>query len=485
VLEQRAKDLDALSQNAGSGAIFHAVATAPGPEGVEIAQASTTPLRLSLDDAISYGLTLNVRLKYDAANQQAVKGLTGTAFQALIPSLRASASSSTQELNLAAMGFSQKLLGKFSTIPGIPPGAFANFSTIIKVNVTQAQVSLNQTLFSMPDIEIYKGAKSEAAVIDLNYLNSRGEVVQAVAQAYLKLLADQANLKNAQAEERSAQTTFSQASQKHDAGVGTNLDALRGQVDFQQHQQATIAAESALAKDTIQLNRIMGLPAEQPLDLTETAPFNDVALLTLDEAKATAFQHRKDLLSLEAQIDVENREYHAVKYQRLPTLAINGFYGVIGETTGLYHGDFVAQGSIKFPIFREAAQRGEQQQISAQLESLRQREGSLKIDIDAQIRSAMLDVQASRELVRVAHSNVDLATQELSDERDRFHAGVDDNLPVIDAESSLTGAQAQLVQSLYQYNVAKLNLARYTGVVESRYRTYLGALPQATLTVTP
>jgi outer membrane protein TolC len=69
---------------------------------------------------------------------------------------------------------------------------------------------------------------------------------------------------------------------------------------------------------------------------------------------------------------------------------------------------------------------------------------------------------------------VDLAQQELSDERDRFSAGVDDNLPVVDAEASVASAQAQLVRSLYQYNVAKLQLARNTGIIESRYRTYLG-----------
>ena len=86
----------------------------------------------------------------------------------------------------------------------------------------------------------------------------------------------------------------------------------------------------------------------------------------------------------------------------------------------------------------------------------------------------MLDVNSANELVKVAQSNVELAQQELSDERDRFTAGVDDNLPVVDAEAALAGAQAQLVQALYQYNTAKLQLARATGIVETQYRTYLG-----------
>jgi outer membrane protein TolC len=131
-------------------------------------------------------------------------------------------------------------------------------------------------------------------------------------------------------------------------------------------------------------------------------------------------------------------------------------------------------GTISVPLFREAAQRGEQQVVESQLTSLRQRKADLRVAIDSQIRSSMLDVQAAEELVKVAQSSVELSKQVLSDAHDRFAAGVDDNLPVVDAEASVASAQAQLVQALYQYNVAKLQLARNTGVIETRYREYLG-----------
>jgi outer membrane protein TolC len=245
-------------------------------------------------------------------------------------------------------------------------------------------------------------------------------------------------------------------------------------VEYQQREQDVVAAQAQLEKDTIQLTRILGLPAGQKLELTDSAPFAEVAEMDLEAAKITAFKHRKDYLSLLQQISLTQRELKAVKYQRLPTLAFNGDYGVIGLTTGSYHGDFSAAGSLSVPIFREAAQRGEQDVVDAQLTALRQHEADLRETIDAQIRSSMLDVNAADELVKVSQSNVELAQQELSDEQQRFTSGVDDNLPVVDAEASLASAQAQLVQSLYQYNIAKLQLARNTGVVESRYRSYLG-----------
>jgi len=465
------EESEALARPAGSSMVFKAAGTTAGPGGIVVETPQSGPLQLSLDDAVALGLNRNLRLVYDRANEREVKGDELSVINALLPSLTFKAQSETQEINLAALGFKPALFNEIAGKLGI---STAGFATIVKVDTTDVQLSANQQLFNASAYELYRGAKREEAVVDLNVLNGRGDLVLAVGTAYLKILADQTTVTNAQAEEASSKLSFSQASDRLQAGVGTSLDNLRAEVQYKQDQQATISAINQLAKDTIQLNRIMGLPAGQQLELTDTAPFAALAAMPLDVAKDTAFAHRKDYLSLIAQIDVSERELRAIKYQRLPVLAFNGYYGVLGQTEGSYHGVFAATGSLKFPIFNEAQQRGQQDQTDAQIMALRQRLASTRIDIEQQIRSSMLDVNAAEQLVKVAQSNVELAHQELSDERDRFLAGVDTNLPVVDAQASVTGADAQLVSALYQYNVAKLNLARNTGVVETRYRTYLG-----------
>ncbi len=468
IAAQTASQAEALAKPAGSGMVF-ASATVPGPGRLPIELAKDGALPLTLDDAISLGLERNVRLKYDVANQRAVKGDTLGVVNALLPDVTANAKSSAQEVNLAAMGFKP---GLFAGSHLLPPGMV--IPEIVKVNLTQASFNASQVLFNLPDYELYRGTKNEKAVIDLNYLGDRGDLILSVGEAYLQVLADQSNLANAQAQEHSGKTLYDQATARLNAGVGIRLDALRGQVEYQQRQQDTASATSKLAKDIIQLDRICGLPAGQPLQLLTTAPFAELDAMDLNAEMLTAFAHRKDLLSLQQQIEVTERELRAVKYQRLPTLAFNGFYGIIGLDQGPYHGNFVAEGTISVPIFREAGQRGEQEVTSAQLTALHQREADLRVAIESQIRTATLDVEAAHKLVEAAQSSVTLAQQELSDEHDRFTAGVDDDLPVVDAEASVASAQSQLVQALYQYNVAKLQLARYTGVIEGRYRTYLG-----------
>ena len=430
---------------------------------VVVERATPGALPLSIDEAIERGIKQNLGMLLQIQNQRLVHGQVLTVKNNLLPSMTATAKSSAQEINLAALGFQ--------------PGRIAitaNFPTIVKVDVTSAQISLNQQLFNVPAYYLYRAAQKADDVASWTMLNQRGTVALNVGTQYLRAVADAAEIDNARALLKADEVALNQAVASHDAGVGTNLDVLRARVQLQTQQQALINAENTFAKDKIALNRLISLPAEQELTLTDTAPYAEFAALPLDDAMKLAFERRKDLRSLESQMELADRTQKAVKYERLPSLAFDGYYGVLGETQGLYHGVFSAMGKLSFPIFQEGQLRGEREVATAQLIGLKQQIASLKVTIEQQIRSSMLDVQATDEQVKVARSNVDLATQALQDTTDRFAAGVDDNLPVVQAQATLAAAQTRLVETLYQYNQAKLALARNTGVVETQYKTYLG-----------
>ncbi len=453
------------------GARYVAAGSTGGPGGYPVEQPTAGPISLSLDDAIALALERNIRLRYQKANQQLVRGYVGQITNAVIPNLQFRAASSTQEINLLALGFNPALVAPLLQQLGLASGTFP---TLIKVSTTSAQLSLSQVVFNLPDLELYRAIKPEERSIEQTIQDDNDQVVQAVSMAYLQVLADQANLQNAVAQEAAALALFQQASAREEAGVGIRLDSLRAQVQYQQRGQQHVSAETTLDKDGIQLNRIMGIPAGQQLDLTDITPYSEIADLTVEQARDTAYAHRNDLLSLNSTLEVAGHELRAIKYQRYPTLGINGYYGILGQDSGPYHGVFTAEGSLKFPIFREAAQRGEEGQAVAQLRSLRDQRDNLRATIDAEIRNNLLDINSSDQLVKVAQSNVSLARQELSDARDRFISGVADNLEVVDALATVTDAQSQLVSALYRYNTAKVGLARDIGVVQTRYHAFLG-----------
>jgi outer membrane protein TolC len=437
------------------------------PGGVMVEQGTPGALPLSLDDAIARGEKRNLQMLLVIQNERIVRGQVLTAENSLLPSLTAKGAVEAQEVNLAAQGFKASALQGFN----LPPGTF---SEIVKVNTASAQLSLNQQLFNVPAYYLYRSAQQAAKAANLTTLNELGSVTLSVGTQYLLALADASQIANAQALEKADEVAYQQAKASHEAGVGTNLDELRARVQLQTQQQALINDENAFAKDKIALNRLIGLPADQELTLTDTAPYAEFAQLPLDDAMKLAFQRRKDLLSLQTQLEVAAKARKAVRAERLPVVSFDGHYGVLGEIGSLYHGEFAAIGKVSVPVFQEGQLRGEREVADAQVTGLRQQIDSLRVTIEQQIRAAMLDVQSSNDLVKVAKSNVDLATQELQDATDRFSAGVDDNLPVVQAQATLAAAQSRLVNTLYQYNQSKLQLARNTGVVETQYKVYLG-----------
>ena len=196
--------------------------------------------------------------------------------------------------------------------------------------------------------------------------------------------------------------------------------------------------------------------------------------MTPEEARALAYKSRQDYQNLQNQA-VEYKAIHAAyRSQRWPTLSFNGYYAVSAVTGVGAHGNFMAQGTLSVPLFREAKLRGDTEAAQAQMDAVNAQLADLRGHIDQQVRSALLDVDAASQLVQVARSNLELATRALSDETDRVNAGVDDNLPLVTAQATLASAQSNLVESLYQYNVAKLALARASGVLETQYRDYIG-----------
>ena len=245
-------------------------------------------------------------------------------------------------------------------------------------------------------------------------------------------------------------------------------------MQLQAQQQALIAAQNAYEKNLILLKREIGIDPGQAVALTDPAPYSELAAETPEEVRAIAFKNRQDYQTLQNQA-VEMKAIHAAyRSERLPSLSFGGYYGVSQVGGAGAHGNYAAVGTLSFPIFREAKLRGDAEASQANLEAANAQLDDLRGKIDQQVRSALLDVNATAKLVEVARSNVDLATRALADETDRVNAGVDNNLPLVTAQAALAAAESNLVEGLYQYNLSKLALARAAGIIELQYREYLG-----------
>ena len=374
---------------------------------------------LSIDDAIAMGIEHNLAMVEAREQEQSVKAQSLQSLQPLLPTVTAQADSGAHQYNLASFGFSSSLLAKFAPLyPNI-----TSFPTVVKVNVTDAMVNYSQTLFSLANIDRYRASKANVVAAYYSKQSSRGLAVLTVGDAYLQTLALGAQVDSAKSLLEADRVLLNQAIAEHQAGTAANLDELRARVQFQTQQQTVISAEVNFEKAKIALNREIGLPAEQEIQLTDAEPYADLVTMNIDQAKEIAYRSRQDYQGLQAQVRAAQLQRKAAKWERLPTLDFQGNYGVTGITGGLYHGTFVAAGSLNLPVFEEAKFRGDSGVAAANLTNLTQQLAGLKEQINQQLRDSILDVQSATELVRVARSNVELARKELEQTTDRFQAG--------------------------------------------------------------
>ena len=461
---------------AGVAATLHAQAQNPSSASnsffgsVTARPASDETLKLSLDEAVALGLKNNLGLKEAENGEKSIKGQKNEALQNFLPTVTLTGDTGVHQQSLVAMGFGPSMAKEFSSL--LPPGSV--IPEITRDELTEGKIQFGQMLFSGPVIAGWKAAGAAERAAHFAKMSARGEVVQQVASAYLHAIAASSEVDNARALESEDQLLLRNVHAAHEAGTAANLDELRARVQLQAQQQALIAAQNALEKNLILLKREIGIDPGQKIALTDSAPYSELAAETPEEVRAVAYRNRQDYQNLQNQAVEFKAIRSAYRSQRLPTLSVGGYYGVSQVGGAGSHGNFIAQGTLSVPLFREAKLRGDVEAAQAQMDAVNAQLDDLRAHIDLQVRSALLDVAATAKLVEVARSNVELATRALADETDRVNAGVDDNLPLVTAQATLAAAESNLVESLYQYNLSKLALARAAGIIETQYRDYLG-----------
>lgn len=417
------------------------------------------PLKLSLDDAIERGLRTNLAVLTRETGDKLARADQIRALAALYPTINAGVTQNVQQNNIAVFGF---------RFPGIP--------TIIgPFGYQDMRASAEMGLYNRATHFRLKAADANIRAAELSTQDARDLVVEAVANSYFTIIAAAARVDASKADVATAQALYERARDQHAAGVSPAIDELRSQVQWKGRQQQLLAAENQWSKSKLVLARVMGLSAGQEFELADSAPYAPLAAMTPEQLLDGARQARADYRSAQAQLEAAKFAYGAAQAQRYPKLVANGNYGVNGVNQAQLHQTFAFAASVQVNVFDGGRIRADMAQTDAVIEQRKNEIADLERRIDVDIRTALLDLKSGADQVAVAESNLDLANQTLVQARDRFTAGVTDNIEVVQAQDALAGAQDNLIASRYAHNLAKVALARAVGMTENNLKQFMGA----------
>ena len=426
-------------------------------------------LPLSLQEAIDRGLKQNLGPLFSKADIPIAQGQHLEQLSALLPNVIAAPYLASSQINVGEIGFTN-LLNLLSQLPGA--GSHAPGVSVGPFNYFDARVSVEQSLFNWKAINGNRASNQNVKAAQYTYQDVRDIVVLAVGNAYLMLTADAARIDTATAQVMTAQAIYDQATDQVTAGTSPEIDALRAKVQLQTREQQLIQARNNYAIQKLVLSRAIGLAPGQEFDLTDKSPSQPFTGITLDEALTRAYVSRADYQAAMANVRAAEFARKAAGAGYLPSLAFNADYGVAGANPASASQVFDARGTLIIPIFQGRTVRGDILQADARLAQSREQMDSIRAQIDADVRTALLNLQSSADLVTVARSNMDLAKESLTQSRDRYRAGVTDTVEVVQAQEAVAGANEQYIASLYAFNLAKLSLARALGAAETGVREY-------------
>jgi outer membrane protein len=411
-------------------------------------------MRLTLDQAVSLALKQNPTAQIAILTAAESVQDKNVARAALLPQANLSVTDTVERLNL------QAFLGE--RIPGFPQhaGPFQVFS---------AGPVFSAPVFDLTLFRRYQAARETANASRADSLSTREQVILLVVSQYIGTLRAVANVQASQSRVELAQALYDQAADVQKEGVGTGIDTLRANVELQNEKQRLLEAEADRDTSLFGLSRLLNLDPRQVIELGDSLSFFDTPQPEVLSSIDSALAERQEWKALQEQLKSAGLQKKASSESRLPKVDFTGNWAYLGgsSTTGIPTYNYEA--AVSVPLFTGGRIHAEIVRADLEIQKLQQQEDDLRNQIALDVKTALINLDSARNQVAVANLGVQLSKEEVDQARDRFKAGVANNIEVIQAQDSLARANDNQIAALYRFNQARADYARSIGQMEKVY----------------
>jgi outer membrane protein TolC len=276
-------------------------------------------------------------------------------------------------------------------------------------------------------------------------------------------------VKAAQSRVDLAQALYDQAADLQKNGVGTGIDTLRSNVELQNERQRLIEAQTQFQTSLYGLAQLLNVDPNREIQMADQVSFFETPAIQVDQSLEAAYTNRpemKALLHEQRQVELAKQQAGESRY---PALSFDGYWSEQGLTPNTAIPAYVYAFNLNVPLFTGGRIGAQRARAELEVRKVSQQEQEQRNQIALQVRTAIAQMAAARSEVDVANQAVGLANEEVSQARDRFQAGVANNIEVISAQDALARANDNQIVALYRYNQARADLAHATGQMEAVY----------------
>jgi len=424
-------------------------------------QPSRQALKLTLGQAVSLALKQNPTEQIALITAAEAVQDKNISRAALLPQANFGVQDSANRVNLRAEFGGKPLI----SVPGVPPLP----GHIGPYQLFQVGPNFSTPIFDLSLWKQYQASRSNLDAARANSLSTREQVILLVVSQYIGALRNVADVEASRSRVDLAQALYDQAADLQKEGVGTGIDTLRANVELQNEKQRLIEAENNRDASLFGLSKLLNLDPRQNVQLADSLGFFETPQPEVDASIDQALEGRPEWTAIEAQEKAVQYDKQSAEYSRLPTLKFQGYWAEQGTSASNVIPVYQYAAVFDVPIFTSGRIKAEVARADLDVQRLAQQKADLRNQIGLDVKTSLLNLQSARNEVQVANLGVQLATEEVDQARDRFKAGVANNIEVISAQDSLSRANDNQIAALYRFNQARADFARSVGQMEKTY----------------
>lgn len=420
------------------------------------APAVAGPVRVSLADAVQRALTESARLReLHQLRLAAVADLDG-ARAGRLPEADVAAGY-TRRSNIDGFLIPQP--------PGEPPVGFPNLPN-------------NYALSARANLPIYAGGRisgqidaavesERAAGLDIDA--SRRSLILETQSAYWRLVTARESERVVREGLGAFQAHLKDAVNRERFGLAARSEVLAVEVEHERAELRRLRAENAAEVAEANLVRLLQLPPDAVIELTETLETLPPAPEDLEPLVQRALEARPERESLLARVRAAEARVRVAQSVSRPQLGVTAgaLYAnpnrafVPPDATWRWSWDVGIQVSMR--VFDGGRTSASVARAQAGVEALRQRLDDLERHIRLEVTSARLEMRAAHLATRVADGALAAGTESQRVCADRYREGVIPSSELLDAEIALLDAGLERTQALADARLATAELDRAVG----------------------
>ncbi|HEX9638485.1 MAG TPA: TolC family protein [Acidobacteriota bacterium] len=359
-----------------------------------------------------------------------------------------------------ALRFRDPSLLNSSSFDAFPP-ELRDSLTPIPANLFGSAVSVRQTLLSFKLGKAIEAARLGVELGAEELRRVRQEIALEAIRAYNDFVLSLEQVEVAGKSVRQKEEHLAAARNRRSAGVATDLDVLRSQVDVENQRAQLLRFRGLADLARGRLNAVMVHPIAAPIQPSDGLDFMPLDL-SLNQAIQEAWSNRPESKAIALTEGLSEKLIGIEAAEMRPSVDFDGQWGTsVRQPENFFDSDFTqwsAGVTVTVPLFDGLRSAGRVSQARAQRNQVIQDRIALENQIRLEAKDAVDRLAVARSILEAAELNQTQAQRALDMTQANYKYGAATTLDVLDAQAALTLAESTRILALHEHANARATL---------------------------